>query len=181
MRNIHSILCTALALSVVSCGGSGNKPASVADTATVTAVDTSAPAYTLMGSGIGDIVLGMQASDIPESIAGLYDRVDKYEGKSFTGYSFVLNSIETFNAEDTDFDGKINLIALRGNSPLKATAVNGLIYIGLPESELLKEESDILLVKREDRVYVIDNFIVQIQDGKVNEIYIEWDPEMTSK
>lgn len=175
MKNILSIFCAALAFGMVSCGGTVNKSTSDADTATVTAVDSIASTYTLTENGIGDIVLGMQTSDIPESISGLYDRVDKYEGKSFTGYSFVLDSTETFNAEDTDFDGKINLIALRGNSPLKATAENVTIYIGLPESELLKDESDIL-INKENGAYVIDNFRVLVQDGKVSEIYIEWTP-----
>lgn len=175
MRKIFSILCATLALSVASCGGAGSKSASDADTATVTAVDTIVPTYTLSENGIGAIVPGMQTSDIPESITGLYDRVDKYDGKSFVGYSFVSDSIEIFNAEDTDFDGKVNLIALRGNSPLKATAGNVTIYIGLLEAELLKDESGIL-INKEDGAYVIGNFKVQVQDSKVSEIYIEWAP-----
>lgn len=175
MRNIVSILSAALVMSVVSCNGAGNKSASDNDMATVTAVDITAPTYSLTENGIGDIVLEMQTSDIPEAIAGLYDHVEKYEGKSFVGYSFVQDSIETFNAEDTDFDGKINLIALQDNSPLKAATANGPVYIGMPESNLLDPKGD-ALVSKEDGAYHIGNFKVQVQDGKVSEIYIEWSP-----
>lgn len=171
MNKIFSIFLATLALSVASCSGSGSKSASNADTTIETAVDTIAPTFTLSGKGISDIVLGMQTSDIPESITGLYDRVDKYDGKSFVGYSFVLDSIETLNAEDTDFDGKINLIALRGKSPLKTSTGNGTIYLGMP---LGPQNS--ALVAKEDGAYHIGNFKVQVQDGKVCEIYIEWTP-----
>lgn len=180
MKKIFSILCVALALSVASCGGAGSKASADADSATATVADTTTPTYTLSDNGVGDIVLGMQASDIPDSIAGLYDRVEKYEGKSIIGYSFVLDSIETLSAEDTDFDGKINLIALRGESPLKAATGNGFIHIGMLESNLLDPKGDIHVTK-EDGTYRIGDFKVESQDGKVSEIYIEWSPSISDK
>ena len=179
MKKIFSILYTALAMSVVSCGGTGNKSVSDADTATATSVDTIAPTYTLTDNGISDIVLGMLASDIPDSIAGLYDRVDKYEGKDFVGYSFVLDSIETLNAEDSDFDGKINLIVLRGESPLKADTPSGLIFLGLPESDLLKLKG--IDMTKSAGGYHMGPFKIYVQDGKVSEIYIEWSPSQSNE
>lgn len=175
MKKIFPILCATLALSVASCGAAGSKASADADSATASVADTTTPTYTLSGNGVGDIVLGMQASDIPDSITGLYDRVEKYEGKSIIGYSFVLDSIETLSAEDTDFDGKVNLIALRGDSPLKAATGNGFIHIGMLESNLLDPKGDTHVAK-EDGAYHIGNFKVQVQDGKVSEIYIEWAP-----
>ena len=174
MKKIFSILWLALTLSVASCGGAGSKSFSDADSATTTVADTITPSYTLSDNGVDDIVLGMQVSDIPESIAGLYNRVEKYEGKDFIGYSFVLDSIETLNAEDTDFDGKINLVALRGESPLKAETANATLYLGMPENELLK-------VKGIDKTkmvggYHVGGLKVLVQDGKVSELYIEWSP-----
>lgn len=180
MQKIIPILCSALALSMVSCGGLGSKSSADTDTATETVADTTIPIFTLSSNGVGDIVLGMPTTDIPESIAGLYDRVEKYEGKSIIGYSFVLDSIETLSAEDTDFDGKINLIALRGDSPLKAATGNGFIHIGMLESNLLDPKGDIHITK-EDGTYRIGDFKVESQDGKVSEIYIEWSPSISDK
>lgn len=180
MKKIFSVLCTALALSVISCDGAGSKSSSDADTANEMAADTITLTYILSDKGIGDIVLGMQTSDIPDSIAGLYDHVEKYEGKSFVGYSFVQDSIETFNAEDTDFDGRINLIALRGESPLKAAAGNGIVCIGMPEAVLLDPKGNTLVTKGDD-AYRIGNFKVELQDGKISEIYIEWTPSISEE
>lgn len=179
MKKIFSILCTALALSVVSCNGTRSKSDTSADTTTETSVDTIAPTYTLTDNGISDIVLGMPTSNIPDSIAGLYDRVEKYEGKDFVGYSLLLDSIETLNAEDSDFDGKINLIALRGESPLKADTPSGLIFLGLPESDLLKLKG--IDMTKSAGGYHIGPFKIYVQDGKVSEIYIEWSPSQSNE
>ena len=175
MNKLFLIPCTAIALGVVSCGSAGKKSDSGSNDADKAIADTVASAYTLSDEGIGGIVLGMRASDIPDSVAGLYSHVEKYEGKSFIGYSFVMDSIETFKAEDTDFDGKVNLISLSGESSLKAASGNGLVYIGMSESDLLDPKGDTLVAK-EDGVYRIGNIKVQVQDGKVSEIYIEYDP-----
>ncbi|MCM1107987.1 MAG: hypothetical protein NC388_02895 [Clostridium sp.] len=170
MKKLFSILYTAIAVGMVSCAGSGNKPA-VDDSAVsnTTVAEATVATHTLSDKGISDIVLGMAVSAIPDSIAGFYNRVDVYDGKSFKGYSFVSDSIEKFHAEDTDFDGKINLIALRGKSPLKADTGNGCIYIGMPEAALSNSD-------KENGLYRIGNFKIEVQDGKVSEIYIEWSP-----
>ncbi len=175
MKKLFSILYTAIAVSMASCVGNENKSA-IADSSSSDAVaETYAPSYTLTDKGISDIVLGMSATEIPALIPGLYNRVDTYDGKSSEGYSFVSDSIERFYAEDTDFDGKINLIALRGESPLKADTGIGKIYIGMPERELLEPKGN-TLVSKVDGFYHIGNFKVEVQDGKVSEIYIEWSP-----
>lgn len=175
MKKFFSILYTAITVSMTACVGSGNKPAVEEGSASNTVADSVMTTYNLADNGIGDIVLGMSALAIPDSIAGLYNRVDVYEGKNFTGYSFILDLIETFHAEDTDFDGKINLIALRGESPLKTDSGNGQVYIGMSESELLDSKGDTLVTK-EGGFYRIGNFKIEVQDGKVSEIYIEWSP-----
>lgn len=172
-------MCATLAFSVVSCGTEGSKSSSDTDAATETVTDTITPAYALSDKGVGDIVLGMLASDIPDSIAGLYDRVDRYEGKDFIGYSFVRDSIETIGAEDTDFDGKINLIALRGESPLKADTPSGPIVLGLPESDLLKLKG--IDMTKSAGGYHIGPFKIYMQDGKVSEIFIEWSPSQSNE
>lgn len=173
---IFTILYAVIAVGMVSCAGGGNKSVSTESIGNEVATDTVVTDYVLTDSGIGGVNLAMPVAEIPDSVAGLYDRVDKYEGKSFVGYSFVLDSIETFNAEDTDFDGKINLIALRGGSPIKADTGNGPAYIGMPESDLLNPKGDTLVTKGGDGSYHIGSFKVQVQDGKVSEIYIEWSP-----
>lgn len=177
MKKLFSTLYTAIAVGMVSCVGSENKPVVEDNSTANSAAENNVTAYTLSDKGISKIVLGMQSSAIPDSIAGLYNRVDAYDGKSFTGYSFVSDSIETFHAEDTDFDGKINLIALRGQTLLKADTGNGPIYIGMPETELLNPKGDTLIYK-EDGVYHIGNFKIEVQDGNVSEIYIEWSPSV---
>lgn len=178
MKKIFSILCTVLALSAVSCGGAGSKPTADECSASNTVSENNGMSFTFSEKGVSYVTLGMSASVIPDSIAGLYNHVDKYEGKSFIGYSFVLDSIETFSAEDTDYDGIINRIAVRGESPLKAATGNGKIYIGMPEADLLDPKGDILVTKK-DGFYRIGNFKVEVQDGKVNEIYIEWAPSIS--
>ena len=178
MKKIFSILYTAFAVSLISCGGAGGKGTDTDTIKNATEPATTVTIWNLTEKGISSIVLGMSASEIPDSIPGLYDHVDTYEGKSFIGYSFVRDSTETFNAEDTDFDGKINLITLRDSSPLKAVADNVTLYIGMPESELLKPEGD----KHIDRTkevgggYHVGPLKIHVQDGKISEIYIEWSP-----
>lgn len=175
MKVLFSKLYMVIAVGMVSCVGSGNKPAVDDSTVSNAVAEDTVATYSLSDKGISDIVLGMSVSAIPDSIAGFYNRVDVYDGKSFKGYSFVSDSIEKFHAEDTDFDGKINLIALRGESPLKADTGNGQIYIGMTEGELLNPKGG-TLVSKVDGFYNICNFKVEVQDGKVSEIYIEWSP-----
>lgn len=164
----------AVSLSLASCSGRGNQTPETSDSIkNEVEADTITSKLSLTENGIGDVTLGMAVADIPESINGLYDRVDRYDGKSFTGFSFVKDSIEVFNAEDTDFDGKLNLIALRGDSPLKAETDRGVLYIGFPEDSLLNNGEK----APEGGLYHIGNFRVEVQDCKVDEIYIEWSPE----
>ena len=177
MKKISLILYSVAVMGMLSCGGNGNGSVKDADSVEIE-VETPAVATTwnLTEKGIGDVTLGMDVAEIPDSVAGLCDHVEKYEGKDFVGYSFTLNNVETFQAQDTDFDGKVNLIAVQGESKLKATTGNGPVYIGMPEADLLKPEGDTLVTKDVDGSYHVGKFRIQTQDGKVSGIYIEWAP-----
>jgi len=84
--------------------------------------------FSLTDSGVGPIVLGMKVADIPASVSGLYDRVQKEETPDAEEYQFFMGEIPVFTAGDYG-DGIISIISLFNESPVKVATTSGQDYI----------------------------------------------------
>lgn len=94
------------------------------------AQESAADGFALTDTGVGPIVLGMKVSEIPSSVAGLYDRVEKVETPDAEEYHFFKGETAVFSAEDSG-DGIVSGISLWNESGLKVATSNGEDYISM--------------------------------------------------
>lgn len=104
--------------------------AAVETTSSEVAQENAADRFALTDTGVGPIVLGMKVSEIPSSVAGLYDRVEKVETPDAEEYHFFSGETALFSAEDTG-DGIVSGISLWNESGLKVATSNGEDYISM--------------------------------------------------
>lgn len=126
-----------LGIGAVACGNAKQANEGVASDATVAdnqtevvAADTKTEEFVLADNGVGPIVLGMSVADIPSSVTGLYDRVEKTETPDAEEYQFFSGETALFSAEDWG-DGKVSAISLWNESPVKVATTSGEGYISL--------------------------------------------------
>lgn len=127
-----------LGIGAVACGnakqaneGVASEAAVAADNKTeVVAAETNTEEFVLADNGVGPIVLGMSVADIPSSVTGLYDRVEKTETPDAEEYQFFSGETALFSAEDWG-DGKVSAISLWNESPVKVATTSGEGYISL--------------------------------------------------
>lgn len=126
-----------LGIGAVACGNAKQANEGVASDATVAdnktevvAAETKTEEFVLADNGVGPIVLGMSVADIPSSVTGLYDRVEKVETPDAEEYQFFSGETALFSAEDWG-DGKVSAISLWNESPVKVATTSGEGYISL--------------------------------------------------
>lgn len=126
-----------LGIGAVACGNAKQANEGVASDATVAdnqtevaAAETKTGELALVDNGVGPIVLGMSVADIPSSVTGLYDRVEKVETPDAEEYQFFSGETALFSAEDWG-DGKVSAISLWNESPVKVATTSGEGYISL--------------------------------------------------
>lgn len=126
-----------LGIGAVACGNAKQANEGVASDATVAdnktevvAAETNTEEFVLADNGVGPIVLGMNVADIPSSVTGLYDRVEKTETPDAEEYQFFSGENALFSAEDWG-DGKVSAISLWNESPVKVATTSGEGYISL--------------------------------------------------
>lgn len=126
-----------LGIGAVACGNAKQANEGVASDATVAdnktevvAAETNTEEFVLADNGVYPIVLGMNVADIPSSVTGLYDRVEKVETPDAEEYQFFSGETASFSAEDWG-DGKVSAISLWNESPVKVATTSGEGYISL--------------------------------------------------
>ncbi|MCM1152577.1 MAG: hypothetical protein NC328_02840 [Muribaculum sp.] len=116
-------------IAVLVCFGSVSYAAnSLSPSSQVSTVNTQG--FSLSDKGIGDIILGMKVSDIPQSVSGLYERVEKVETPDAEEYQFFMGENAIFAAGDYG-DGIVSYISLFNESPITIATSSGSDYIEL--------------------------------------------------
>lgn len=133
---------TLIPLALGACGGGkkGKAGRPAADSLTATEEINAATAaadsvFSLTVDSIGPVRVGEPISSLPVTVEGLYDNVLLTETPDAVAYTFLLRDIPQFTVFDF-LDGKVDLIALEGDSRGVATPV-GELKIGAPFTELL--------------------------------------------
>lgn len=118
-------------LAIAVCSAKENTSQEGANTeiaAEAVATDNNTVVLELTDNGIGPIVLGMNVGDIPVSVAGLYDRVEKETTPDGEEYQFYAGETALFSAGDPD-EGIITSISLFNESPIVDKTTKGEAYI----------------------------------------------------
>lgn len=122
------ILSALLAAGLTACGNAKQQDSAPDTTAAIEVTDTQTEEYALTDNGVGPIVLGMNVADIPSSVPGLYDRVEKVTTPGGEEYHFYEAETALFSAEDPD-EGVICGISLFNESPIPCKTADGETYI----------------------------------------------------